>query len=112
MVEPYGIRSRDVSLGYLALGEAYLESGDLARSRESTLKSINQTEELFGNKHQDMVDALRLIALVDLKQNKKVDALSHARDAVRIATAVFGENSPGLIDLTLTLGEIFSSTNN
>jgi tetratricopeptide (TPR) repeat protein len=88
--------NRDLSLGYLALAEAYLEAGDLARSREAAAKNVAITARLFGEQHQDMVQALGLLAQISAKQGDMSDACNHAERAVKIATALFGAGSAGL----------------
>jgi tetratricopeptide (TPR) repeat protein len=87
--------NRDLSLGYLALAEAYLEAGDLARSREAAAKNVEITARLFGEQHQDMVHALGLLAQISAKQGNMSDACTQAERAVKIATALFGSGSAG-----------------
>jgi tetratricopeptide (TPR) repeat protein len=87
--------NRDLSLGYLALAEAYLEAGDLARSREAATKNVEMTARLFGEQHQDMVQALGLLARISAKQGNMADACTQANRAVKIATALFGAGSTG-----------------
>jgi hypothetical protein len=58
----------------LALAEAYLEAGDLARSREAAAKNVEITARLFGEQHQDMVQALGLLAQISAKQGNMSDA--------------------------------------
>jgi len=87
--------TRDLSLGYLALAEAQLQAGDLAHSREAATKGRDLTVKLFGEQHQDMVQALSLLAKVSAKEGNMADACADANRAVKIATALFGANSPG-----------------
>jgi tetratricopeptide (TPR) repeat protein len=87
--------NRDLSLGYLAFAEAYLEAGDLARSREAAAKNVEITARLFGEQHQDMVQALGLLARISAKQGNMSEACTQAERAVRIATALFGAGSAG-----------------
>jgi tetratricopeptide (TPR) repeat protein len=89
------LENRDLPLGYLALAEARLQAGDLAASREAALKSADLTARLFGTEHQDMVDALNLLAHVSLKEGDASAARVHVNKAIKIATALFGEGSPG-----------------
>jgi tetratricopeptide (TPR) repeat protein len=88
--------TRDLSLGYLALAEAELEASDLAHSREAATRSRDLTAKLFGEQHQDMVQALGLLAKVSAKEGDMADACAHANRAVKIATALFGAGSPGV----------------
>jgi len=87
--------NRDLSLGYLALAEAYLEAGDLARSREAAAKNVEITARLFGEQHQDMVQALGFLAQISAKEGKTAEACSQADRAVKIATTLFGAGSAG-----------------
>jgi tetratricopeptide (TPR) repeat protein len=87
--------NRDLSLGYLAVAEAYLEAGDLVRSREAAAKNVEITARLFGEQHQDMVQALGLLARISAKQGNMADACTQANRAVKIATALFGAGSAG-----------------
>ena len=87
--------TRDLSLGYLALAEAQLEAGDLAHSREAASKGRDLTVKLFGEQHQDMVQALGLLAKVSAKDGNIADGCADANRAVKIATALFGERSLG-----------------
>jgi tetratricopeptide (TPR) repeat protein len=87
--------TRDLSLGYLALAEAQLQSGDLAHSRESAQKAADLTTKLFGTQHQDMVDALDLLALISLKEGDATAARVRVAEAIKIATALFGERTSG-----------------
>lgn len=101
-----GADSRDVPLGYLALAEAYLQSGDTAKCRESATKAMNQTNKVFGVDHPDTVTALELLARADAKDGKIPDAESHARDAVRVATNVFGKDAKAIAPSTQVLNEV------
>ncbi|MGD0297894.1 MAG: hypothetical protein ABSE86_12315 [Bryobacteraceae bacterium] len=87
--------TRDLSLGCLALAEAQLEAGDLAHSPEAATKGRDLTAKLFGESHQDMVQALELLARVSAKDGNMTDVCADANRAVKIATALFGERSPG-----------------
>lgn len=87
--------NRDLSLGYLALAEAYLEAGDLTRSRQAADKNVEITARLFGEQHQDMVQALGLLAQISAKQGNMSDACTEAERALKIATALFGAGSAG-----------------
>jgi tetratricopeptide (TPR) repeat protein len=98
VLEKKKIDSRDVSLAHLALAESYFLSGDLARSREFAEKSMEHTAKMFQPKHQDTVTALELLARVDLKEAKPADALAHAKAALDMAVAVFGEGAGGTKD--------------
>ncbi len=98
VLEKKKIDSRDVSLAHLALAESYFLSGDLARSREFAEKSMEHTAKMFQPKHQDTVSALELLARVDLKEAKPADALAHAKAALDMAVAVFGEGAGGTKD--------------
>jgi tetratricopeptide (TPR) repeat protein len=95
VLEKKKIDSRDVSLAHLALAESYFLSGDLAHSREFAEKSMEHTAKMFQPKHQDTVTALELLARVDLKEAKPADALAHAKAALDMAVAVFGEGAGG-----------------
>jgi tetratricopeptide (TPR) repeat protein len=89
------VDSRDVSLAYLAMAESFFLSGDLARGREFAEKSMEHTGNMFQAKHQDTVSALEMLARIDIKEAKQPDALAHAKAAVEMATAVFGEGAGG-----------------
>jgi hypothetical protein len=65
--------SRDLSLGYLALAEFHLQSGDLVHSREAALESIGQTKRLFGTQHQDRL--MRSICWVRSVSGKETQVL-------------------------------------
>ena len=95
IAEQWKRETRDLSLGHLALAEAYLEAGDLTRSREAAAKSAEITVRLFGEQHQDMVQALGLLAQVSAKQGNTTEACSQANRAVKIGTAVFGAGYAG-----------------
>ena len=86
------IETRDLSLGYLALAEVYLQAGDLTRSRESALKSVALTVKLFGWKHQDMLDALEVLTQVSQGEGKATEACVRARDSATVAKALFSES--------------------
>jgi tetratricopeptide (TPR) repeat protein len=105
VIEKKKVDSRDVSLAHLALAESYFLSGDLARSRELIVKSMDRTAKLFQAQHQDTVSALDLLARVDLKEAKPADALAHAKAAVDMAAAVFGEGAGGTKGPTQTFLE-------
>lgn len=98
--------NRDLSLGYLALAEAYLEAGDLVRSREAAAKNVEITARLFGEQHQDMVQALGLLARISAKQGNVSDACTQANRAVKIATALFGAGSAGAAAPTRVLHKL------
>jgi len=87
--------TRDLSLGYLAQAEASLEAGDLARSREAAAKTVEITTRLFGDQHQDIVQALGLLARINAKQGNMPDACAQANRAVKIAISLFGPVSSG-----------------
>jgi tetratricopeptide (TPR) repeat protein len=87
--------TRDLSLGYLALAEAQLEAGDLAQSREAATQGRDLTVKMFGEQHQDMVQALGLLAKVSAKEGNMTHACANASRAVKLAAALFGERSPG-----------------
>lgn len=95
--------TRDLSLGYLAQAEAYSEAGDLARSREAAAKSVEITTRLFGEQHQDIVQALGLLARVNAKQGNMPEACAQANRAVKIAVNLFGPISAGAGILTRAL---------
>jgi tetratricopeptide (TPR) repeat protein len=98
--------NRDLSLGYLALAEASLQAGDLPRSHEATLKSTDLTRQLFGTEHQDMVSGLGLLAQVIAREGNATDACARAKEAVSIATVLFGKGSPGVAGATSVLLKI------
>lgn len=85
--------TRDVSLGHLAFAEYWLRAGDLIRSRESALTAVELTKRLFGTHHQDMVQALVLLASIETKEGNSEAARSRVNEAVKIASAMFGEES-------------------
>lgn len=89
------LETRDLSLGYLSLAEAQLQAGDLVRSREAALKSADLSTKLFGTEHQDMVDALDLLAMISLREGDKAAARARVTEATKIATTLFGAGSPG-----------------
>lgn len=95
VLEKKKVDSRDVSLGQLAVAESYFLSGDLAQSRQFAEKSMEHTAKMFQANHQDTVTALELLARIDLKESKLADAISHAKAAVDMAAAVFGEGAGG-----------------
>lgn len=95
VIEKRKIESRDVSLAHLAMAESHFLSGDLALSREQAEKCIEVTTRMFQREHQDSVDALVLLARIDRKESKAADALAHARAALDMAVAVFGEDAGG-----------------
>jgi tetratricopeptide (TPR) repeat protein len=87
----------DLSLGHLALAEAYLLAGDLTHSRESALESTHLTVRLFGPQHQDMIGALVLLAQLSIREGNAAEACAHASEAATIAKALFGEGAPGSV---------------
>jgi tetratricopeptide (TPR) repeat protein len=95
VLENKKVDSRDVSLAHLAMAESYLLSGDLAQGREYAKKSMEHTAKMFQPEHPDTVSALVLLARVDLKDAKPSDALTHAKAAVDMAVAIFGEGAGG-----------------
>ena len=95
LTEKHGNASRDLVLGYLALAEVYLSSGDLSKCREFGTKALEQTTKVFRRQHQDVVAALNLLARADLKEGKLTDAEARARESLSLAAAVFGEGSSG-----------------
>jgi tetratricopeptide (TPR) repeat protein len=105
VLENKKVDSRDISLAHLALAESHFLSGDFARSRESLTKSMEHTAEMFQPQHQDTVSALDLMARVDLKEAKLADALAHAKAAVDMAVAIFGEGAGGTKGAKRTLQE-------
>jgi hypothetical protein len=105
VLEKKKIDSRDISLAQLAQAESYFLSGDRARSREAIQRSMDHTAKMFQSQHQDTASALELLARVDLKEGKAVDALTHAKAAVDTAAAVFGEGAGGTKAPTKTLLE-------
>jgi tetratricopeptide (TPR) repeat protein len=98
--------TRDLSLGYLALGEAYLQAGDLPRCHEAALKSTDVTRRLFGTEHQDMVSGLGLLAQVVANEGNSNGACARAKEAVKIATRLFGSGSLGVAGATSVLLKI------
>jgi len=88
-------QTRDLSLGYLALAEAYLQAGDLSHSREFAQQAADLTAQLFGTQHQDMVDALDFLAIVSLKEGDTAAAHARIAQAIPIANKLFGDGSPG-----------------
>lgn len=105
-VEPFGIQSRDVSLGYLALAEGMWLKRDLPSAREAAVKSIALTRKMFGESHQDLIEGLKFLALIAAQEGKTEDAEVFAHDARIRAAALFGEGSPGLRILTMALKEL------
>jgi len=95
VLEKKKVDSRDVSLGQLALAESYFLSGDLAQSRQFAEKSMEHTAKMFQANHQDTVTALELLARIDVKESKLAEAMTHAKAAVDMAVAVFGEGGGG-----------------
>lgn len=89
------LETRDLSLGYLALAEAYLQADDLVHSRGAVSKSADLTKKMFGTQHQDMIDALDLLAMISLRQGDKIGACNRAREAINIANVLFGVGSAG-----------------
>lgn len=106
VLERKKIDSRDVSLAHLEMAESCFPSGDLARSRESATKSMEHTARMFQPEHQDTVSALDLLARVDLKEAKLADAQAHAKAAVDMAVAIFGEGAGGTKAPQQTLQEV------
>lgn len=88
-----GSETRDLSLGYLAFAEFWLQAGDLAQSRESALRAVDLTKKMFGTHHQDMVEALTILALVNAKSGDVDAARCRVDEAARIAAAMFGIGS-------------------
>jgi len=109
MAERSRAESRDSSLGHLAFAESYFQSRDFVRSRESSLKALELTYRLFGPQHQDAVEALQMLALVDMREGKVVEARKRAQNAIKIAKELFGEGSLGVIRPTRTLNEVMKS---
>jgi tetratricopeptide (TPR) repeat protein len=95
VLEKKKVDSRDVSLGQLAMAESYLLSGDLPQSRQFAERSMEHTAKMFQPKHQDTVTALELLARIDVKESKLAEAMTHAKAAVDMAVAVFGEGGGG-----------------
>ncbi len=95
--------NRDLSFGYLALAEATLRAGDLPRSREAALKSTDLTRKFFGAAHQDMVSGLGLLAQAIAREGNATEACDRAKEAVSIATELFGKGSPGVAGATSVL---------
>ncbi len=87
------LENRDLSLGYLALAEVRLQAGDLTRSREAALRSNEIVNRLFGSQHQDTVDALILLAKIDVREGDLDAARDKVNQAIRIAAVLFGEGS-------------------
>jgi tetratricopeptide (TPR) repeat protein len=106
VIENKKVDSRDVSLAHLAMAESYFLSGDLARSREFAEKSMEHTAKMFRPEHQDTVSALDLLARVDLKEAKLADAHAHAKAALDMAVAIFGEGAGGTKGPKQTLQEV------
>ena len=102
--------TRDLSLGYLALAECYFLKGDFVRSRRSGLRVLELTNKLFGSKHQDVVEALQVLALLDVKESKTGEARMHAQNALQIAKQVFGEGSEGVVRPTRTLNGVLKTS--
>lgn len=86
--------TRDLSVGYLAVAEYHLKTGDQARSREAALKAVDITRRLFGTRHQDMVEALVILATLDKEEGDHEAARGRVNEAAKIAAALFGEGSP------------------
>ena len=85
--------TRDLELAYLASAEAYLEAGALAMSRDAATHSALITARLFGEKHQDLIAALHLLAQVSVKEGKIPEACDHATRAAKLATDLFGADT-------------------
>lgn len=109
LVETYGIQSRDVSLGYLALAEVMWLKRDLPSAREAAVKSVALTHNMFGETHQDLIEGLKLLSLIAAQEGKPEDAKVFARDARIRAAALFGEGSTGLRMLTQALKDSSAS---
>lgn len=106
LVEPYGIYSRDVSLGYLALAEVFWLKRDLPSARHAAVKSVELSRDMFGETHQDLIAGLKLLALITAQEGKTEDAAVFAHDARIRAVTLFGERSTGLRILTEELKEL------
>lgn len=98
--------TRDLALGQLAAAEMYLRFGDLVRAREAAQKSADVTARIFGPRHQDMVDALNLLARISWHQGDLATARTRADAALKLANVVFGEGSRGADIPLLTLHNI------
>jgi tetratricopeptide (TPR) repeat protein len=101
-----GAGSRNVALGYLALAELYLQQGDLAKAAESGKKCLAQTEQTFGSQHQDAMQALEVLARVNMKQGNPEEAELHAKLAVEVAKALFGDSGAPAKAARQTLNEV------
>lgn len=110
IAEKSNAKIRNISLGYLTLAEAYLESGDFTRSHELGMKGLQLTLEIFGPKHQDLVDGLQTLALAEIKQGKVAVAQATARKALTVATELFGERAAGTARPARTLAEVLKTS--
>ena len=110
LAEGTGGMRRDVSLGYLALAEACLRSGNLTGSREAALYSLRLTHQMFGTKHQDAVGALQILAQMNLKEGNPAAARSNAEEAVSAGLAVFGDGSARVTELRRDLAPCLAAS--
>ncbi|MCP5118038.1 MAG: tetratricopeptide repeat protein [bacterium] len=97
--------NRDVVLGRLAQAEAYLQAGDVARGRAHGLQALEAATAVFGRSHPDVVSALELLTLAELKQGRGIEAGTRAREALALAREVFGQESPAVACLMKKLEE-------
>lgn len=95
-LEKAGITSRDVSLGLLALSESHLLAGDTAKSAEIAKQSLELTRKMFGRSHQDMIQALWLLARAASRDGRDEEARTLATQAVTLSESLFGQESAGL----------------
>jgi len=109
MAERSRATSRNLSLGHLALADFYFQTGDFGKSRASALKALEVTSKLFGPKHQDTVEALQILALVNEREGKADEARKRAESAVEIARQLFGGGSPGVVRPRQTLKQVLKT---
>ena len=95
--------TRDLSLAYLTLAEIRFKNREFEASRAAANQSLLLTNALFGSLHQDAIKALEILSRLDAAEGKQVQAQKRAGTALKLATNLFGANSPRVSELSRIL---------
>ncbi len=87
--------------------DIHRKKGNYDEARELYLKSLKQTESLYGQNHPTVADIMNNLGMLCKKQGKYTEALDYLKQALKISKHFYGEKH-GTIGIYLTnVGDIY-----
>ncbi len=87
--------------------DIHRKKGNYDEARELYLKSLKQTESLYGQNHPSIADIMNNLGILYKKEGKYTEALEYLKQALKISKHLYGQQHPDIGVYLTNVGDIY-----